>query len=116
MLSRTLIPDFQSTAMAQEGGPDVLACQAFAHLPRFVEYRNRAIRFDLANEMKASSGNRQRVWQLSQLRRSQALLRFATLRLLGSCPGQARRRIVRHIPPDKGRTGFFKPLGERQKR
>ncbi len=68
MLCRTLIPDFQASTMGQDGGPDVLAGQAFAHLPGLVEEGNRAIWFDLANKVNASGGNGQRIGQLSQLR------------------------------------------------
>ena len=114
MLCRTLIPDFQSSAMGQEGGPDVLACQTFAHLPRFIEYRDRAIRFDLANKVNASGGNRQRIGQLSQLRGGQALLWFAALRLLRRRPGQPGRGLVGHIPVHKGRAGLTHP-SERSK-
>lgn len=106
MLCRTLIPDFQSSGMGQDSDPDVLAYQTFADLPRFVEDRNRAIWFDLANKVNASGSNRQRVGQLSQLRRSQALLRFAALRLVRGRPGQPRRGIVGHIPVHKGRAGL----------
>jgi hypothetical protein len=106
MLSRRLIPDFQSPTMGHESSPDVFACQAFAHFPCFVEHRKCAVRFDLANEMDASSCNWQWMRQVPDASRGQAMSRFATLRLLGSRLAQQRRRIVGHIPVDKGRTGL----------
>lgn len=106
MMCRTLIPDFQSPGLGQDGDPDVLACQSFADLPGFVEDRNRAIGFDLANKVNAPGGDWQRIGQLSQLRGGQTLLWFAALRLLRRRPGQARRGIVGHIPVHKGRAGL----------
>ena len=105
MLSRTLIPDFQASAGGDDRRPHVLAGQALAHLPGFVEHRDRAVGFDLANEMNPSGGQRQRIRQVGYLGGGQAVLGFAALCLSGRVLAQQRRRILGHIPVDKGRTG-----------
>src|SRR3972149_5320765 len=104
MLNRTLIPDFQSVAMRDEGRPHVLTGQAFAHFPSFGEDGDRPIGLDLSNEMDSASGNRQRIGPVGQLSSSQTPLEFAPLRLRRCHVDQARRRIVLHIPLDKCRA------------
>ena len=105
MLRRTLIPDFQTSAMGGEGGPHVLARQALAHFPRFVEHCKGTIGLDLANEMNSTSRNWQRIRQLHHLSGGQPTMGFAALRLVGGHLAQHRWPIVRHIPADKCRTG-----------
>ena len=104
MLSRMLIPDFQSSAMRDDSSPNVFACQTFSHLPGFVEHHNCAIRCDLAKEVNTSSRDWQRIWQVSQLSDAQAIVPFAALCLLGHLFCQDRRCIVCHIPVDEGHT------------
>ena len=105
MLCRTLIPDFQTSAMSNEGSPHILARQAFAHFPGFVEYRNRTIGFDFPNEMQSPSSDGQRIRQVGNLRERQPVPGFGALRLSGGQAGQQRGRIVHHIPLHESRTG-----------
>ena len=50
MMSGSLIPDVEPTAVSRDSRPDVLVCPAFADLPGFVEQGNCAIRTDLARK------------------------------------------------------------------
>ncbi len=104
MLRGTLIPDVQSLAMGNDGGPDILAGQSSAHLPRFIEHRDGAIGLDLPNEVDASGGNGQCIGQACDLSRGQPTLGLGTLCLRGCQAPQHRRCIVRHIPLYKRRT------------
>src|SRR3990172_4176444 len=105
MMSGTLIPDFQAAAMGDHRCPHVLARQAFAYLPGFVEYRNRTIGLDLTNEMDTSSSDGQGLRHVGHLIGRQAPFGFAALRLLGGHIGQEGRRVGRHIPAHKGWAG-----------
>lgn len=102
MMSRTLIPNFQASAMSNDRRPNIFTSQAFAHFPGFVEESDGAIGPDLANEMDPSSGNAQGIGQLRDLFGRQTTNAFVPLRLLRSRLVQKRWCILRHIPIDKG--------------
>ena len=105
MLSGTLIPNLQTSAMGNERGPNIFACQTLAHLPGFIEEGDGAIGLDLANEMDPSSCNRQGIGQRQDLFGSQTTNAFVLLCLLRCDVVQERRCILCHIPMDEGRTG-----------
>ena len=105
MLARTLIPDFQSSAMSDNRYPDILASQAFAHVPTLIKDRNGTIRLDLSNEMNPSRGDGQRVWQVGYLSRRQMARGFVALSLRRCHIAQPGRRIIGQRPLDKGRPG-----------
>lgn len=105
MLSGTLIPNLQTSAMGNERGPNIFTCQTLAHLPGFIEEGDGAIGLDLANEMDPSSCNRQGIGQLQDVFGSQTTNAFVTLCLLRSRLVQKRWCILGHIPSDEGWTG-----------
>src|SRR5574341_1998280 len=105
MLSRTLIPDFQASAMGNDRSPNIFACQTLADVPRFVEDGDRAIGLDLANDMDPTSGNRQGIGQMRDLFGRQTMKCFATLRLLRRGVDQKRWYILVQIPMNEGWTG-----------
>ena len=105
MLSRTLIPNFQASAMSNERRPNIVSCQTLAHFPRFVEEGDGAIGLDLANEMDPSGSNGQGIGQMRDLFGGQAMKCLASLRVLGRGVDQKRWHILRHIPIDEGWTG-----------
>lgn len=105
MLSRTLIPNLQASAMGNERGPNIFPCQTLAQLPRFVEDGDGAIQLDLANEMNPSSRNRQGIGHVQDLFGSQTTNAFVLLCLLRSGIAQERWCMIGHIPMDEGWTG-----------
>lgn len=91
--------------MSNDGSPNIFACQTFAHLPGFVEDRDRAIGLDLANEMDPSGGNGQGTLQRQGLLGSQTTNPFMLLDLLWRGVVQERWCILGHIPMEEGWTG-----------
>lgn len=104
-MSGSLIPDFQASAMSNQGRPNKFPCQTLADLPRFVEDSDRAIRLDLANEVDPSSRNRQGIGQTDDLFGKQTTNAFVLLCLLGRGVVQERQGMLGHIPIDEGWTG-----------
>ena len=90
--------------MSNEGRLNIFTGQALAHLPRFVEDGDRAIQLDLANEMDASSRNRQGSGQMHDLFGSQTMNAFVPLCLLRRGVVQERQGMLGQIPMDEGRT------------
>jgi hypothetical protein len=105
MSGRTLIPDFQPSALGDNRRPHVLTRQTAAHWPPFVEHRNRAIGGALSHEMETAGRNGQQAQQVGDLGGGQAPAALAALRLAGRQGGQHGPRIFRHIPVDEGWTG-----------
>jgi len=102
MLSRTLIPNFQASAMSNDRRPNIFTSQALAHFPGFVEESDGALGLDLANEMDLSRGNVQGIGQVQDLFGSQPTNAFVPLCLLRSRLVQKRWCILRHIPLNEG--------------
>jgi len=105
MLSRRLIPDFQSSTMGDQRSPNIFACPPLADLPGFVEDGDGAIGLDLANEVNLSICNWKRIWQLADLSSRQMMKGFVLLRFLWGGVAQEGRHIIGQVPLDEDRTG-----------